>query len=311
MMTEGARYPLTWVNSFAGSGKTCSVARFVEDSKRPCVWLHVDQDDAEPSTFIHYLTQAVHTVKRSIEIPTVVPEHNFGLASFFRHYCRALFPALPPGCLIVLDNYETLPSACPLHALLAESMMETPPEISWIIISRHEPEAAFIRLRSHEKLFPLGWEVLRFQQKETQALVRHMLNTDLPLACVNQLHEISEGWVAGTVLALEEVKNLGFLPEAMGVHLNELSGQQAIFDYFATEIFNKLSTAEQRFLVITAHLSEIGEDVAHALSNYAETHTLLKTLRRKHYFSPNSTPTPAKHRGNVAIAITRYLEIFY
>ena len=271
--------PATWLAGPAGAGKTCLVAGYLDGQERPCVWLHLDPDDAEPATFFHYLKHAAQDVKRRLRVPNLLPEYRSRLDTFSRRYFRKLFEEVPAGTLFVLDNYEALPESSELHDLLARVMLETPADMSWIVLSRAEPPAAFARARVAGKLAYLGWDTLRFTLDESRELVRlfageQVVDSDW----IDWLYDASQGWAAGVVLAVESTKTVGATQRTP-------HGFEALFDYFAAEIFQGLSPTAQELLMRTSCLSELTARDACELAGHDDAGAVLESFVKRNYFT--------------------------
>ena len=50
-----ADYPVTWISSPAGSGKTTLIANWLDDRKLSCLWYQIDAGDGDIATFFYYL----------------------------------------------------------------------------------------------------------------------------------------------------------------------------------------------------------------------------------------------------------------
>ena len=55
MLDDALRVRVVWINGAAGSCKTSLVSSWMEARGREAAWFHVDEADADPATFFHYL----------------------------------------------------------------------------------------------------------------------------------------------------------------------------------------------------------------------------------------------------------------
>ena len=46
---------VVWVTGPPGSGKTTLVSSYIVDRRFPCLWIRLEEGDADPATFFHYL----------------------------------------------------------------------------------------------------------------------------------------------------------------------------------------------------------------------------------------------------------------
>jgi len=98
-----------------------------------------------------------------------------------------------------------------LHEFLPLALGEIPRQVSVIVMSREVPPAAYARLEAEQRIFSIGAESLQLTQKETKELVllhRPRL-AGRALREATQLAQVSQGWVAGVILLLGQVKTDG------------------------------------------------------------------------------------------------------
>ena len=63
------------------------------------------------------------------------------------------------------------------------------------------------------------------------------------------------------------------------------AGRDALFDYFAAQIFAKIPRMTQEFLVATAYLPQVPVSIARELTGNTDTATILEDLYRRHLFT--------------------------
>jgi hypothetical protein len=106
-LDEAGSMPLVWLCAPPGSGKTSLVASYLESRGRPVAWMQVDEGDADPATFFHYLAGALAAlVSRPPPLPLFEAQDATHPARFARRYFRAWFAAAGPQAVLVLDNLQ-------------------------------------------------------------------------------------------------------------------------------------------------------------------------------------------------------------
>ncbi|MFZ5897558.1 MAG: BTAD domain-containing putative transcriptional regulator [Myxococcota bacterium] len=279
-----------FVSAPAGSGKTCLVGSYLAQSERRAVWFSLDASDALLSNFFFYLRRAAQAVvgSASERLPTLGPEYQQGLSTFSRRYFELLFELLPGDAAIVLDNYETIPEDSLLHALIASAIESTPPGIDWFVASRLPLPKAFARLRL-DALIELSWDDVRLTLDETEALCRARRRR-APLSTRDRssgpqaddaatLQELSQGWAAGIVLLMERRG-----PPASVDSPSVLDRCEPVFDYFAAEVFERLSAEQREVLMKTAVLPQIDPAIGKRLTGVAAADRILGEMVEKNYF---------------------------
>ncbi len=271
-----------WITGPPGSGKTTLVASYLESRRLHCIWYQVDDRDADVSTLFYYLGLAANreAPRRRIPLPYLTPQYLPGLLAFARVYFEAFYARLKPPLVLVFDNCQEVPSDARFHEVLRESLGLAPTGICLILISRTGPPPALSRPLANRAMTLLGWEELRFNRSEAEELLRKSYPQAIPEKLIPQVCERTEGWAAGLVLlGLSMARNTA-LPRSGG----ELHYEK-IFDYFASEIFEKLSGETQLFLLKTAFLPQMTPRMAQELSESAQAARVLSELSARCYFT--------------------------
>ena len=126
----------------------------------------------------------------------------------------------------------------------------------------------------------LGWEELRFNRSEAEELLQKSHPQAIPAQLIPQVYERTEGWAAGLVLLALSIARETALPRSAG----ELHYEK-IFDYFASEIFEKISRETQIFLLKTAFLPQMTARMAQELSEKVQAARILSELSARCYFT--------------------------
>ena len=277
LIDEAARRPIVWISGPPGAGKSTLVASYVEARHRPCLWYHLDTADGDPGTFQHYMRIAVREIagKRAAALPAYSSEPGQDLFRFLRSFSRELFAALPPGTIVVLDNIHQAKATAEQRLAFAGGLEEVPDGINVIITSRTEPAPEFARLAAGQQIGRVDAAALRFTAEETESMLGRRAPDRETLA---RIHRHSDGWAAALVLLREHLSRGGPLEESLG------EGRDAIFSYFAGEIFSGARPEAQRVLMLTALPPSITQGEALELTGDADTSRLLDYLCRRHLF---------------------------
>jgi ATP/maltotriose-dependent transcriptional regulator MalT/DNA-binding SARP family transcriptional activator len=270
--------PVVWISAPPGSGKSTLVASYTEARGLPYLWYQVDVGDSDPATFMHYLRQAAQALlgKRGGSLPVFTSEPQQDLARFARSFCRELFAALPQGTLIVLDNFQEARSSADQRSAFAAALEEIPEGINVVVLSRTDPPQEFARLAARRQIARIDVDDLRCTEDEAQALLG---DTPLDRDTVRRIRQQSDGWAAALVLLREHLSRpSATVEESLG------EGRDAIFQYFAGEIFARAKPANQRALMVTALLPSITTAEAVELVGSEDVARLLEYLYRRHLF---------------------------
>ena len=103
-------------------------------------------------------------------LPLFTPEYGLGVQTFTRRYFEELCSRLKPPYVLVIDNYQEIPSGSAIHEIIRAGISAFPENITCIIISRTEPPAAFAALEAGNKLHA---HRLERSQADPRGIERH------------------------------------------------------------------------------------------------------------------------------------------
>jgi LuxR family maltose regulon positive regulatory protein len=278
------KHRLIWISGPPGSGKTTLISSYITNRDINCLWYQVDEGDEDIAGFFHYLGLAVQRSisEQTASLAPLTPEYLPGLKIFARRYFEQILQYLKPPAVLVMDNYQEVAATASLHAVIRGVCALLPPDISLIIISRTEPPPIFARLRIHEEMTLIGWDKLRLTLDEAhQIAVLRQEHAASPLsdACVERCYSISQGWMAGLVLLMEQNCAVEINPAS-----TSSSTQQLLFDYFAGELFERKPPAIQAILLKTAFLPNMTARLAEEITGDSNAGQVLAALHQNNFF---------------------------
>jgi LuxR family maltose regulon positive regulatory protein len=246
------------------------------------MWYQVDERDEDVATCFHYLslTSAQLDLPEPESLPRYSPEYARGLTAFARSFFGALFAALPERAVLVFDNYQEVPEDAALHQVMQMAVEELPIDCQMIIISRHLPPPAYMRLQANQRLGILGQAQLGFSEDEAFALLKLRGHDLTDGAELKSWLAINRGWAAGLVLYSEWAR----LGQTELGRIDSL-GSEAVFDYFAGEIQARVATQDARFLARSALLPVMKPTLAAELTGIADAGEILDRLHRRNSFT--------------------------
>lgn len=285
------RRPAVWIGAAPGAGKTTLVASYLQSRALPCIWYQVDAGDADPASFFYYLAQAAPRPPRTRGEPLrlLAPEYLADLPGFTRRFFRALYGRLPANSALVLDNFQEAGPAPAFHQIVCDALAEARDGLSLIVLSRTDPPAAFSRAQANGLVGTIGWDALRLTADETHAIAT--LAHEVDPATLRLLQQQCGGWVAGLVLMLQRLEQTGAVHAALPAETME-----AVFGYFAGQVFDQVPAATRELLMRTAYLPRVSASAARELTGDADAGAILDHLYRQRLFTDRQTGAAVRYQ---------------
>lgn len=269
-----------WISSPGGAGKTTLVREFLSNDPRPIIWYRIDHSDQDPANLFICLAQLVQKATSDTQVlPPLMPEYMLNIGVYCRNFFRALFAKFEAGCVLVFDDLQDGPGESLFGTVLSSVFSELPEHSSFFMLSREEPYPQFARQRIHRSLAYLGWDDLSLSFEETQQFLTWSTGKEPLPQVLDRAYEITHGWMAGLLLFLDSHEATSF-PQEFSFDRVDL-----LFDYFASEIFARLSAGVQRFLLTCGFLPTVEVSMAEALTARADAGDTLRKLARENHFT--------------------------
>ncbi|MBX9962873.1 MAG: hypothetical protein K2Y35_07465 [Burkholderiales bacterium] len=279
--------PVLWICGPPGAGKTTLVATWLDQLAVPALWYHADPGDKDPGAFFAYLAELAHATAGAAGrgLPVFGPEHERDTSAFARLFFRRLFAVLPTDAVLVIDNHHDAAGSA-FDALLRDATVEVPPGRRLVVVSRAEVPPALSRALANQSIGRIGWDELRLTPGESEQLLSD--RTSMHPAQAAELHRVCGGWAAGLILMASSTRTFPALSaESEGA---------ALFEYFATEVFEAIPEADRSVLLATAAFPQFTVEMAVAISGQAAAGTLLDRLAERQYFTERRVAQEAAFR---------------
>jgi len=193
--------------------------------------------------------------------------------------------------VIILDSFQEARTSPELRSAFAHALAEVPDGITVIAISRTDPPHEFARLGASRKVARIDPSALACTAEEAEAI---LAGQELDEQAVARITRQSNGWVAALVLLRDHMSRAGAtLDESIG------EGKDAIFQYFAGEIFARARPENQRVLMLTAVSPSFTPAEAVALTGTESAAELLDYLYRRHLFTDRRRGTPTTYHYHI------------
>jgi LuxR family transcriptional regulator, maltose regulon positive regulatory protein len=277
----GAAARLTVVSAPPGSGKTVLLRSWIGEAglAGSAAWVPVERDERDPQRFWMSVLGALRQTTSGsglVRELTAAPELD-GWAITER-LLKDLAP-LADRTWLVLDDVHELGSD-EARRQLELLVMRAPPELRFVLATRHDLRLGLHRLRLEGELTEIRAPDLRFTLAEARALMT-TAGVELPEPALETLYERTEGWAAGLRLAALSLAGHSD-PERFAT---EFSGsERTVAEYLLTEVLDRQSEEVRRLLLRTSVLEQVNGELADALTGGSGGARMLQELEEANAF---------------------------
>jgi len=173
--------------------------------------------------------------------------------------------------MLVLDNCQDA-AGDTFHLILREACEELPQSTCLIALSRARLPDELARHAANQRVLNIAWDALRLTPDETRTIAKS--NNER----ASTLHAQCDGWVAGLVLLLANNS------ATQGPTATSLQSKEALFAYFAGEVFARATPSAQEVLMRSALFPYTTIPMALEINDNNIAGEILNDLYAKHYF---------------------------
>jgi LuxR family transcriptional regulator, maltose regulon positive regulatory protein len=262
------------ISAPAGSGKTVLMRSWIAeaDLARHAAWVSVNSEDRDPQRFwLSVLGALRETVPGSalVQVLTAAPDLDGG--AIVERLLEDL-TALPDRIWLVIDDvHELCPDALRQLELL---VMRAPPELRFVLATRHDVRLGLHRLRLDGELSEIRESDLRFTVAEARELFA-TAGAQLPEAAVVALQERTEGWAAGLRLA---ALSLAGHPDPERFAAGFSGSERTVAEYLLAEVLDRQPEEVRRLLLRTSILERVNGELADLMTGNKGSERVLQDL---------------------------------
>ena len=180
---------------------------------------------------------------------------------------------------LVLDDVHELGSA-EARRQLELLLMRGPPELRFVLATRHDLRLGLHRLRLEGELTEIRAAHLRFSLAEARELFA-AAGVELPEAALALLHARTEGWAAGLRLA---ALSLAGHPDPERFAAEFSGSERTVAEYLLAEVLERQSQEVRRLLLRTSILEQVNGELADLLTGDEGGERVLQELEEANAF---------------------------
>jgi LuxR family transcriptional regulator, maltose regulon positive regulatory protein len=269
------------ISAPAGSGKTVLVRSWSAKAglAQHTAWVQVDRQERDPQRFWIAVADALRGAAAGSPLVrplTAAPDLD-GWAITER--LLKDLTTLQDRLWLVIDDVHELRSAEAL-AQLELLVLEAPPELRLVLVTRHDVRLGLHRLRLARELTEIRGDDLRFTVAEAAELF-DAAGVRLAEPAVVLLHKRTEGWAAGLRLA---ALSLAGHPDP-GRFAAEFSGtERTVAEYLLAEVLDRQPEPVRRLLLRTSILERVNGELADLLTGDEGGERVLQDLEQANAF---------------------------
>jgi LuxR family maltose regulon positive regulatory protein len=277
----GGSARVTVVSAPPGSGKTVLLRSWISEAaltdRVACV--AVGRDERDPQRFwLSVLGALRRTAAGSALVRPLTAAPNLDGWVIAERLMKDLAP-LEERIWLVIDDVHELDSDEALRQLEL-LVMRGPPELRFVLATRHDVRLGLHRLRLEGELTELRAADLRFTADEARELLRGA-GVELAEPALALLYERTEGWAAGLRLA---ALSLAGHPDP-GLFAAEFSGsERTVAEYLLAEVLERQSERVRRLLLRTSVLERVNGELADLLTGDSGAERVLQDLEEANAF---------------------------
>ena len=272
---------VTEVSAPAGSGKTTLVRSWIGEAglADQAAWVSVPPQEGDAQRFWVSVLDALRgTAAGSVLVRDVTTAPGLDTGELVERLLHDL-GSLEDRVWLVVDDVHELASAEALRQLEL-LMMRAPPQLRFVLLTRHDLRLGLHRLRLEGGLTEIRAGDLRFTPQEARALFAAAV-VGLPDSVLSRLHERTEGWAAGLRLA---ALSLSGHPDPARF-AEEFSGsERTVADYLLAEVLERQSEEVRRLLLRTSILERVNGELADLLTGSSGGARVLQELEAVNAF---------------------------
>src|SRR6266536_936602 len=277
---------ITQVSAPAGSGKTFLLRSWIGAAglTESTAWVPVHREERNPQRFWVSVLSALQTAAGSTVVRPLTAAPDLDGWAVVERLLKDL-ESLQDRAWLVIDDAHELRSAETLSQLEL-LLMRAPPELQFVLATRHDMRLGLHRLRLEGELTEIRAANLRFTLDEARALFGGA-GVELPESALASLHARTEGWAAGLRLA---ASSLAGHPDPERFVAEFSGSNRTVAEYMMAEMLERQPDDVQQLLLRTSLLDRVNGELADLLTGRSGLERILLELEDANAFVVSLDP---------------------
>ena len=284
------------VEAQAGQGKTTLVHQYLDYCQHPYIWYQVGSEDNDPVLLLSALQLALSRKFDTFNSPQLTAILEKGLVGpMDLQGCANILlndidTYLDSDTFIVFDDMHLI-SESPLTNQLLDYLIDTsPPQLHFIFTSRHPLQLNAQQLTRNPLLTYLDTDDLALDTNDIENLYRSVFEMDLSKSEVEEIFNVTNGWIMGIVLAANPFSTSGKKQHAKKPSFHDKSKllknskDGYILSYFEDEIFSHVPEKLHSPFLKLSFLDEIDVNLARTLTSIDNIDCYLDQMADENFF---------------------------
>ncbi len=283
------------IEAQAGQGKTTLVHQFLEHGETPFIWYQIGSEDGDPVVLLTALNLAFSRKIKEFSSPqlnSILENGQVGpmdLQGCANVLLNDIDSALEEDIFLVLDDLHLINEAQLTNQLLDYLIDTSPPNLHYILISRHPLKLEARAIRKNPYVIYLDSDDLALDLKDIENLYNNILGTDINRREAEQILDITNGWIMGIVLAANPLSGgkKSIRPDNVMTRKPNLFGKgldSFILNFFQEEILTQIPEIYHEAFMKLAFLDEINIHFAQTLINIDDLDQHLDRMADQNFF---------------------------
>jgi LuxR family maltose regulon positive regulatory protein len=263
-----------------GSGKTVLVRSWIDNAGLAdgVAWVSSGRDERDPQRFwLSVVGELRQTGPGSALVQPLTAAPDLDGWAVIERLLTDLVPLADRIWLVVDDVHELGQEVLRQLELL---IMRAPPELRFVLATRHDVRLGLHRLRLEGELTEIRAADLRFSLADAEELFA-VAGVDLPTPSVQSLVDRTEGWAAGLRLAALSVAGH---PDPVKFAAEFSGTERTVAEYLLAEVLDRQPEPVRRLLLRTSILGRVNGELADLLTGEPGGERLLQDLEQANAF---------------------------